>query len=88
MWRIKLSKQTNSFAKTEHVSDDELLTLLGKFVAYLEGKNENIDVKKMKGEWKGYHRIRMGKIRLILRVDFAARSIFVDRMDYRGDVYK
>jgi hypothetical protein len=50
MWRIKLSKQANSFVKTEHVSDDELLTLIGKFVAYLQGKNENIDVKKMKGE--------------------------------------
>ncbi len=42
----------------------------------------------MKGKWKGYYRIRIGKVRIILKVDFKEKRIFIDRMDYRGRVYK
>ncbi|MBI4378409.1 MAG: hypothetical protein HY578_04865 [Nitrospinae bacterium] len=50
--------------------------------------NENIDVKKLKGKWEGYHRICSRKIRIILKVNFEERRIYVDTIDYRGDVYK
>ena len=52
------------------------------------GKSKNIDVKKMKGAWKGYHRIRIGKIRIVLKTDFEKHTIFIDRIDFRGNVYK
>jgi mRNA-degrading endonuclease RelE of RelBE toxin-antitoxin system len=42
----------------------------------------------MKGAWKGYHRVRIGKIRMILKIDFEKHTVFVDRMDFRGNVYK
>jgi mRNA-degrading endonuclease RelE of RelBE toxin-antitoxin system len=42
----------------------------------------------MKGAWKGYRRVRIGKIRMILKIDFAKHTIFVDKMDFRGNVYK
>ena len=48
----------------------------------------NIDVKKMKAEWKEYFRIRKGKLRIILNIDFDGHSVFVDKIDFRGDVYK
>ena len=88
MWRIDLSKQADFFARTEHITDDEILVLIGKFIDSLKGEHQNIDVKKMKGDWKGYYRIKIGKIRIILKIEFAGRSIFVDRIDYRGAVYK
>lgn len=44
-----------------------------KSINYSKGLDENIDVKKMKGKWKGYHRIRVGRIRMILKVDFKER---------------
>ncbi|MBE0427652.1 MAG: hypothetical protein IBX72_13535 [Nitrospirae bacterium] len=47
--------------------------------------NENIDVKKLKGKWAGYHRIRFGKVRIILNVNFEERRIYVDTIDYRGN---
>lgn len=55
---------------------------------YLHGKDENIDVKKMKGDWKGYHRIRIGKTRIILKTDFEKKIIIIDRIDFRGNIYK
>jgi len=48
----------------------------------------NIDVKKMKGRWRGYYRIRMSKFRLLLKIDVGNKTIFIDKIDYRGSVYK
>lgn len=88
MWKINLSKQTDKFIKKKKIRDDEILLLINKFINYCKGSDENINVKKMKGKWRGYYRVRIGKIRMILKVDFKDQTIFVDKMDYRGRVYK
>ena len=88
MWKIELSKDANKFIEKENIKDDELLVLAQKFINYSKGLDENIDVKRLKGEWKGFHRIRTGKIRMILKVDFKEKAIFVDRIDFRGNIYK
>jgi len=88
LWKIELSKNTNKFIEKENIKDDEILVIVQKFINYSKGLDENIDVKKLKGEWKGFHRIRTGKIRMILKVDFKEKAIFVDRIDFRGNVYK
>jgi len=56
-------------------------------VARVEG-SINIDVKKLKGEWKGYFRIRKGRLRIIFSIETSHRSIYVERIDFRGDAYK
>jgi len=88
VWKIDLSKQADKFIEKENVDEDEILFLVQKFINYSKGLDENIDVKKMKGNWRGYHRIKIGKVRMILKVDFKERQILVDRIDYRGRVYK
>jgi len=88
VWKIDLSKQADKFAEKENINDDQIQLLTQKFINYSKGLDENIDARKMKGKWKGYHRIKIGKIRMILRVDFQERVVFVDRIDYRGRVYK
>ncbi len=88
MWKIELSKQADKFNKKENIEDNEIVSLMQKFINYAKGMDENIDVNKMKGKWKGYYRIKIGKIRMILNVNFTERKIYVDRIDFRGDVYK
>jgi len=88
VWKIDLSKQADKFIEKENVDEDEILFLVQKFINYSKGLDENIDVKKMKGKWRGYHRIKIGKVRMILKVNFKERQILVDRIDYRGRVYK
>lgn len=88
MWKIDLSKQADKFIEKENIKQDETLSLIRRFINYSKGSDENVDVKKMKGKWKGYHRIKIGKVRMILKVDFKERQILVDRIDYRGRVYK
>jgi mRNA-degrading endonuclease RelE of RelBE toxin-antitoxin system len=86
--RIDLSKQADKFTKREGISDDEILSMIEKFIDYSKGLDINIDIKRMKGKWKGYHRIRIGNIRMLLRMNRKEKTIFIDRIDYRGSVYK
>jgi mRNA interferase RelE/StbE len=45
-------------------------------------------IKQMFGEWAGYHRIRMGKLRIIFWFDTKEDIVYVDHIGPRGDVYK
>lgn len=49
---------------------------------------ENPDVKHMVGEWAGYHRVRVGKMRIIFWFDDKEDVVYVDYIGPRGDVYK
>ena len=53
-----------------------------------QGPLEHADVKHMLGEWKGYSRIRIGKIRIIFFYDAVDDTVYVDHVGPRGDVYK
>lgn len=43
---------------------------------------------QMFGEWAGYHRIRVGKLRIIFWFDTKEDIVYVDHIGPRGDVYK
>ncbi len=45
-------------------------------------------VKHMVGEWAGYHRIWIGKMRVIFWFDYKEDVVYVDYIGPRGDVYK
>lgn len=42
----------------------------------------------MLGEWAGYHRIRVGNIRIIFWFEKTEDIVYVDHIGRRGDVYK
>jgi len=86
-WSIEYSKRANDFIE-EHGIRDKVKDSLNGFILRITGSNINIDVKKLKGEWAGYYRIRKGKVRIVLRPDSVTRTIFVDIVDFRGSVYK
>lgn len=54
----------------------------------VKGENINIDLKKLAGNWIGYYRLRKGKLRIIFEVKKAEKTLFVEEVDFRGDVYK
>lgn len=47
-----------------------------------------LNIKKMKGDWKGFYRLRIGKNRIIFTVDFNLRDIIIYAIGARGDIYK
>ncbi|WP_372585671.1 type II toxin-antitoxin system RelE family toxin [Mycobacterium avium] len=44
--------------------------------------------KPLRGELAGYHSARRGPYRLLYRIDEAAQTIWVHRVDHRADVYR
>lgn len=45
-------------------------------------------IKNMVGDWAGYHRVRVGNIRIIFLVDKPKNIVYVDHIGPRGEVYK
>ena len=45
-------------------------------------------VKRMLGEWAGYHRLRVGEFRIIFWFDETDDILYVDHIGPRGDIYK
>lgn len=45
-------------------------------------------IKPMSGQWNGYYRIRLGDKRIIFWVDHDNKTVYVDHVGPRGDVYK
>lgn len=73
-----------------NISKDEVSGLIIKTVRKLSGQNENVDVKRLKGEYKGYLRIRKGDLRIVLKIteDESLIIVTVSNIDFRGNVYK
>jgi mRNA interferase RelE/StbE len=47
-----------------------------------------LDIKNLKGEWKGFLRMRVGKIRIILKIDAESDTLQIYDIDFRGNIYK
>ena len=74
----------------DRISKESAKELLIKAVRKLSGKEENIDLVKMKGEFEGYFRIRKNDLRIIFRVQEYDDNIIVTvaNIDFRGNIYK
>lgn len=85
-WQVSYSKRANKFIKKEKI-EDKIRTTIEKFILKYVGENINMDVKKLKGAWHGYYRIRIGEMRIIVKADKDTKHIIVDVVDFRGSVY-
>ncbi len=83
---MSYSKRADKFIKKEKI-EDKVRAAVEKFILKYVGGNINIDVKKLKGAWQGYHRIRIGEMRIIVKAVKDAKHIIVDGVDFRGSVY-
>lgn len=83
-----MSRNADKFLKTNHIAKEGVFELLRKAVKKFQGEDINVDVKKLKGKWAGFCRIRKGKLRIIAEFDFDDTSIFIEEIDWRGGAYK
>ena len=61
-WKINYFRDAEKFIKRENIRG-ETREELAKFIKRMKNKDINVDVKKLKGSWAGYYRIRKGKER-------------------------
>jgi mRNA interferase RelE/StbE len=85
-WTIDYSGRAGKFIQKQGISD-AVRSLLKDLIFRIHGKPVNLDLKKLRGQWQGYLRIRSGDIRIILKVYKKEKRIYVDKVDFRGSVY-
>ena len=56
-WNIEYSRHADKFIKREDIRI-EVRELIERFLKKMRGESINVDVKKLKGKWKGYFRIK------------------------------
>jgi mRNA interferase RelE/StbE len=86
-WHVAYSKRADSFIKEQGIQTT-VRELVRDFILKITGAPGNVDVRKLKGDWAGYYRIRKGKIRIIIKPDSGSATVFVDAVDFRGSVYR
>lgn len=47
-----------------------------------------LGIRKLRGEWRGFLRMRVGDIRIILKIGFNTKTIYIYHIHYRGRAYK
>ena len=65
-WIIDFSKSSSKFLDKNNLSENIVISIISDGLMKLSGHKKNIDIKKLKGKWRGFHRIRSGKIRIII----------------------
>ena len=86
-WRIEYSKDAIKFVNKQNIHN-EVREEIKKFFKRIEGENINIDLKKLEGVWARYYRLKKGKVRIIFEINKLEKALFVEKVDFRGDVYK
>jgi len=82
-WEFKYKRDAYKFLDKQN-----FLNEFEKVIASFIKNDEGADIKKLHGEYKGHYRLRIGKIRIIFKIDFEGQLIYVKKADFRGDVYK
>jgi len=86
-WEISFSREAEKFMKRENLRSKTITEIIN-FLRRMKGESVSVDVKKLKGDWEGFYRIRKGRLRIIFDLDFDEHQIYVSRIDHRGEVYK
>ena len=86
-WEIGFSREAEKFLKRENIRS-EAVAEITKFLKTMKGEPLSVDVKKLKGDWQGFYRIRKSKLRIIFELNFEEHLIYVARVNHRGGVYK
>jgi mRNA-degrading endonuclease RelE of RelBE toxin-antitoxin system len=87
-WEICFSKDSRRFLGDNHLDESSVLNRIVLVLRKFQGEGVSIDVKKLRGAWKEFYRIRDGKLRIIASFQFELHQVYIERIDRRGGVYK
>ena len=88
-WTIDFGRNALRFLrKSKDLLKTKITQLILEVLHKFKGREINVDVRKMAGAWKGFYRIKKGKTRVIIKIDFDKKWVYVDKIDFRGKVYK
>lgn len=90
-WKLRIHRKALKFL--EEISEEERKRVeekLNDLLKTLESGallHTRLDVKKLKGTWEGFFRIRVGRIRVIFKIEIENKEVLVYNIHYRGQAY-
>lgn len=87
-WTIDFTQDAEKFLARNRINHQEIFELVELVIKKFKGEAANVDIRKLKGKWLGFYRIRRGDLRVIASFDFDHLRVFIDQVDWRGNVYK
>ncbi|MEA5498557.1 type II toxin-antitoxin system RelE/ParE family toxin [Limnoraphis robusta Tam1] len=90
---IKFRKNAIKFLEKANLEDSAKIgEKLNQILTFVEEQGiipfTELDIKKMRGNWEGFYRLRIGKIRIVFLVDIDSAEIEIYTIGTRGDIYK
>ena len=89
---VKFRKQAIKFLQKD--SDEDVARIQGalrQLIITVEEQGiipfNDLDIKKMKGEWESFYRLRVGENRVVFTVRIDSDEVDVYTTGARGDVY-
>ncbi len=86
-YKISLDRSVSKAIDKNLFSEEKLIRIIHTLLDWIEGNDVNLDIKKLKGKWQGFYRIRSGNNRLIIKVDFDHHTIHIERVGSRKRIY-
>ena len=87
-WSVDFSSRSLKFIAGNHISEEEISEKVRLVLCKFSGEAVSVDVRKLKGKWAGFYRIRSGNLRIIAAFYFELKEVFIDVIDWRGNAYK
>lgn len=87
-WRVDFSKNSLKFLGKNNFDKNLVVDKIKLVLLKFQGGNVSIDIKKLSGEWEGFYRIRSGKLRIIAEFQFEQNRVYIEEIDWRGNIYK
>lgn len=90
---VKFRKRAIKFLQKANSKDvEKIRTQLSQLLSAIEERGiipfTDLQIKKMRGDWEGFYRLRIGNIRVIFTICEASTDIEVYEIGMRGDIYK
>ena len=89
MWKYEFSRDS---IKTLERLDSATVNLLKNRIRnigiWLDGEDSlHADIKKLKGKWEGFYRLRVREIRVLFAIDYQEKLIRIHSIGFRDNIY-
>ena len=89
--QVKLRKEAQKFLKKlDKPTRNHILDRIGQLRQSLMAQEipQGLDIKALQGSWQGFSRMRVGKIRVIYRIEANdVEILLIYDINYRGSIY-
>lgn len=91
---MKVIFHKNSIKFLEKISEKESALIKSKLKYFIDNFSKSgiipykeLQIKSLSGNWEGFYRMRVGKIRIIFKIDKNSNTLLIYEIDYRGNIY-